>query len=200
MYEDEQEVAPRKRGMTPIRVTLAAGIAQRWPIEGDWVACVTAPAGVTDLTARFDNGEPVPLPGGLGFRRYYKDIALESATGGSFVVLVGFGSVADARSTVNATVNTTIAAGASLFDGGDVATVSGAATQLLALDATRSYAIISNPSTNTVTVRIGTAGVGAATGTPLEPGMTLPMSTTAAIFAYQASGGPVTISAAAVRV
>lgn len=197
---DEQEVAPRKRGMTPIRVTLAAGVAQRWPIEGDWIACITAPGGVTDLTARFDNSEAVPLPAGLGFRRYYREIALESAVGGAFVVLAGFGSVADARASLNAVVNATIASGASLFDGGDVAVPSGAATLLLAADATRSYANIMNPSTNTATVRIGTATVGAANGTPLEPGSTLPVSTTAAIYAFQASGAPVTLAAAAVRV
>ncbi len=115
-------------------------------------------------------------------------------------MLAGFGSVADARAVVNATVNTTIAPGASLFDGGDVSCASGVATLLLALDATRSYANVTNPSTNTATVRVGTSTVAAATGTPLEPGCTLPLSTTAAIYAFQASGGAVTIAAAAVRV
>lgn len=195
-----EEVSPRQRGMTPLRVNLSAGVPLRWDVEGDWVACITAPAGVTDLTARFDQSEKVPLPAGLGFRRYYRTVELESATGGAFVVLAGFGSVADARATVNATVNTTIAPGATLFDGGDVSCASGAATQLLALDATRSYAIITNPSTNTVTVRVGTSAVAATTGTPLEPGVSLPISTTAAIYAFQASGGAVTISASAVRV
>ncbi len=200
MSDSYGDVAPKQRGMTPIRVTLAAGVPQRWNIPGDWIACVTAPVSVTDLNARFDDSEKVPLPAGLGFRRYYNTVELESAVGGAFVVLAGFGSVADARATVNATVNTTIAPGASLFDGGDVATASGAATQLLAADATRSYATIMNPSTNTVTVRVGTATVGAANGTPLEPGCTLQVSSIAAIYAYQASGGAVTISAAAVRV
>lgn len=185
--------------MTPIRVTLAAGVPQRFGIPGDWAQCITAPAGVTDLTARFDASEKTPLPAGLGFRRYYDEIELESATGGAFVVLGGFGSVQDARAVINATLNVTVSAGASLVDGGDVAVPSGAATLLLAADATRSYANIMNPSTNTVTLRIGTATVGAANGTPLEPGSTLPIATTAAIYAYQASGGAVTISAAAVR-
>lgn len=200
MTSDIREVAPRQRGMTPIRVTLAAGVPQRFLLEGDWVACITSPLNVTDLTARFDQSEAVPLPAGLGFRRYYREVELQSATGGAFVVLAGFGSVSDARATANVSVLASLAAGTSLFDGGDVACTSGAATLLLALDATRSYAIISNPSTNTVTLRIGTSGVGAASGTPLEPGCTLPLSTTAAIYAYQASGGSVTIAASAVRV
>lgn len=200
MSDSYGDVAPRQRGMTPIRVTLAAGVPQRFSVDGDYVHCLTAPGGVTDLTGRFDESEKVPIPQGVGFRRYYKTIELESATGGAFLVLGGFGTVADARSTVNANVSATVAAGASLFDGGDVACATGAATQLLALDATRSYAIITNPSTNTATVRIGTSGVGAASGAPLEPGVSMPISTTAAIYARNDSGGSVTISASAVRV
>jgi hypothetical protein len=198
--DTEQSAAPRKRGMTPIRVTLAAGVEQRFGIEGDWIACVTAPVGVTDLQARFDESELVPLPGGLGFRRYYKQVTLYSATGGAFVCLAGFGSVADARATANVTVNTTVAPGASLNNGGDVACVSGVATVLLAADATRLYALVANSSANAATVRLGTAAVGAATGIPIEPGQTLPIATTAAIYGFQASGGPVTLSAFAVRV
>lgn len=192
------EIAPRQRGMTPLRMTLAAGVPQRWDIEGDWVTCITAPAGITDLTARFDQSEPVPLPQGLGFRRYYRTVELQSATGGAFVVLAGFGSVADARATLNAAITANIAPGNTLNNGADVATVSGAATLLLAADATRLYATVANLSTNTVTVRIGNVTVAAATGIPLEPGETLSIGTTAAVYAYQASGGPVTISAASV--
>lgn len=198
MSDSYGEIAQRQRGMTPIRVTLAAGVPQRFPIEGDWVHCLTAPAGVNDLYARFDQSEPVPLPQGVGFRRYYKIIELESATGGAFLVLGGFGSVADARATVNANVTTTVAPGNTMNNGGDVATLSGAATQLLAADPDRLYAIISNPSSNSATVRIGNATVGAADGAPLEPGETITVGTTAALYGYQASGGPVTISAASV--
>lgn len=68
MQNDIQEVGPRKRGMTPVRVTLAANVPQRFGIPGDWIACITAAA--ADLTARFDDSEKVPVPQGLGFRRY----------------------------------------------------------------------------------------------------------------------------------
>lgn len=189
--------APRQNGMRPIRVTLAAGVPQRFQIAGDWVAAITAP--VNDLTARFDNSEKVPLPQGLGFRRYYGEIELESATGQTVVILAGYGSVSDSRANVTATLNVNIAPGNTIDDGADVATVSGAATVLLPVDLTRLHAIITNPSINIATVRIGSASVTASKGIPLEPGETLTYDMTGAIYAFQASGAAVTISAAAVR-
>jgi len=197
MFNDSSEIAPRQRGMTPIRVTLTAGVPQRFGVDGDYVHVITAP--VTDLTVRFDAGEKVPMYEGVGFRRYYREIELESTTGQSVIVLAGFGSVFDGRATANVNVTATVAAGNTFNVGGDVATVSAAATLLLAADALRTYALIGNVSTNTVTVRIGPAAVAAATGIPLEPGETLSIATTAAIYGYQASGGAVTINAVSVR-
>ena len=197
MSSDSYGNYPRQNGMRPIRVTLAAGVPQRFQRPGDWIAAITAP--VNDLTVRFDNSEKVPLPQGLGFRSYYGEIELESATGQTIVVLAGFGSVSDSRANVTATLNVNIAPGNTIGDGADVATVSGAATLLLPVDLTRLHAIICNPSTNAATVRIGSAAVAAATGIPLEPGESLTYDMTGAIYAFQASGGVVTVSASSVR-
>jgi hypothetical protein len=197
MEYGEQEVAPRKRGMTPIRVTLAAGVPQRFGIEGDWIACITAAA--SDLTARFDASEPVPLPAGLGFRRYYREVELESATGGAFLVLAGFGSVADARAVVTANLTVNTEPGNTLSDGGDIACAATAVTLLSALDATRLVLTVSNPSTNTETLRIGTVAVAAATGFALEPGESISLATTAAVYAYNPGAGPQTVAVGAVQ-
>lgn len=183
--------------MRPIRVTLAAGVPQRFQKSGDWIAAITAP--VSDLTVRFDNSEKTPLPQGLGFRAYYDEVEFESATGQAIVVLVGYGSVSDSRANVTATLSVNIAAGNQIDNGADVATASGAATLLLPVDLTRLHAIICNPSTNTATVRIGSATVGAGSGIPLEPGESLEYEITGAIYAFQNSGASVTISAAAVK-
>jgi hypothetical protein len=107
--------------------------------------------------------------------------------------------VFDGRATANVNVTATVAAGNTLNNGGDVSALAGAATQLLAADASRTYALICNVSTNTLTVRIGSSAVAAATGVPLEPGETLALATTAAIYAYNAGGSAVTINAASVR-
>jgi len=184
--------------MTPLRITLAAGVPKGFTISGDYVHVLTAP--VDDLVVRFDNGEPVPMYKGLGFRRYYSEIELESATGQAVVVLVGFGSVADARAAANVNVTTNIAPGNTIDDGGDVECTHAAATQLLVADPDRLYALIANPSSNTLTMRIGTSAVAAASGTPLEPGTILPYPTTAAIYAYNADAAvDETLSASSIK-
>lgn len=195
----EQGSPQRQRGMTPLRATLAAGVPRSWDIKGDWFQVYSAP--VADLVVRFDDGEPIQVEQGIGFRRYYERVTLESATGQAVIVYAGFGSATDGRASVTGlTLNTQISPGNTLSDGGDVSCTASAATQLLAADATRLYALISNASANTIIVRVGTSAVAAGTGTPLEPGMVLPLATTAAIYAYNPHASTaVTINAAAVR-
>lgn len=180
--DENRESSPRKRGMESIDVVLAAGVPRRFDIEGDYFHVLTAP--ITDLKARFDESKRVPVYEGVGFRRYYRQFELSSATGQTVTVLVGFGSVHDGRSNANVNVAATFQSGNTLNDGGDVSCTASAATQLLAQDTTRTVAYISNPSSNTQTMRIGTSAVAAATGMLLEPGVTLPLPTTAAIYAY----------------
>ncbi len=181
----EREIAPRERGMTPVVATLAAGVPRRWEIPGDWFHVQVAP--VADLVVRFDDGEPVLLEQGMGLRRYYQSVELVSATGQAVRALAGFGSVVDGRASVTGlTLNTTIAPGNTFDDGGRVSCVHAAATQLLAAAADRLYALVKNPSTNTLTMYIGTSAVDDSSGVPLEPGETLPVATTAALYAYNA--------------
>lgn len=185
MFNDSTEISPRQRGMTPIRVTLAAGVPQRFGVEGDYIHVITAP--VTDLSVRFDSGEKVPMYEGVGFRRYYREFELESATGQSVIVLAGFGSVFDGRATANVSVTATVAAGNTLSSGADVSCTANTRVLLLAADTLRTYATFTNVSSNTLTMRIGDVTVTGASGTPLEPGETLTIATTAAVYAWNAS-------------
>lgn len=105
----------------------------------------------------------------------------------------------DNRVAVALSVAATIEPGAVLDDGGDVVCAAASTTLLLAGNPDRLYALVKNPSANSITVRVGTSGVGAANGTPLEPGETLPLATTAAVYAHNPDpANPVTISASAV--
>jgi hypothetical protein len=187
----------RQRGMTPLRAVLAAGVPRPWDISGDYFHVKTAP--VDDLIVRFDDGEPVPLSAGMGMRRYYDRVTIESATGQTVVVFAGFGTMADARATANVNVTATVEAGNTINNGGDVNVTAGNTVQLLAADADRVYALLKNVSTNTLSVRIGSATVGAADGLPLEPGETLPYASTAAIYAHNANGSDVTINASSIK-
>ncbi len=186
------------RGMTPLRVVLGAGGTRSWDISGDHFHVYTAP--VDDLVVRFDDGEPVVIAQGVGLARNYDKITLESATGQSVVVYAGFGGVTDGRASVTGlTLNTQIAPGNTVDDGGDVAVPDGAATQLIAADPDRLYVTVDVPSDAAGPVRVGTAGVDLTSGRRLEPGVSAPFATTAALYAYHENGVDVTLSVAAIK-
>ncbi len=74
-----------------------------------------------------------------------------------------------------------------------------ATTLLLAAAPTRLYALITLPSDAVGPIRVGTAAVDGTHGTLIEPGMSVPIATTAALYAYQANGSAVTVVCASVR-
>ncbi len=180
----ETPTARKNRGMTQLTVTLGAGIPQRFELTGDYFHVYTAP--VNDLMVRFDDGKKAQMQESVGKRIYYSEFELSSATGQSVVVEYGFGSVFDGRASANVNVTTSLQPGNTINDGGKVSCVHNVATQLLAADPDRLYANITNLSSNTLTMYIGTSSVDATRGTPLEPGTTLPFPTTAAIYAFNA--------------
>jgi hypothetical protein len=193
----EQGTSPKQRGMTPLRAVLAAGGERPWDISGDYFhVSESAP---NDLIVRFDDGEPVPVAAGLGFRRYYNKLTLESATGGAVLVFAGFGSVADARATANVNATVNVSPGNTFDDGGDVDVPDSAVTQLCAADPDRLYATVMVPSDAAGAIRVGTNAVGITSGQRIEPGMSVPVATTSALYAYHENGVTVTVSVSAVK-
>lgn len=194
----EQGNRPRQQGMKPIRAVLAAGVAKSWEVSGDYFHVYAAP--VADLVVRFDDGEPNPMEQGVGIRRYYDRITLESATGQTVDVRCGFGTVQDGRAAVTGlTLNTQIAPGNTFDDGGDVSVPDSAVTQLCAADPDRLYANIDVPSDAVGAVRVGTATVDLTKGRRIEPGMSVPIASTAALYAYHENGAAVVVSVSAVK-
>lgn len=203
MREMTEELQPakgptRQRGIMPIRVTLPAGVPKRFGIAGDYFHVFQS--AVSDLEASFDGDAPTPVAEGVGFRRYYNEIELRSATGGAVVVYAGHGSVGDGRATVTGlTLNTQIAPGNTFDNGGDVSVPDSSVELLIAADPDRLYAKIALPSDAIGPIRIGTSAVDANSGDLVEPGMSVPVATTAALYAYQTNGAPVTVVVSAVR-
>lgn len=156
-------------------------------------------APVNDLILRFDDGEPVPVEQGIAMRRYYERITAESATGQAVVILAGFGSSVDGRATASVNVTTNIAPGNALDDGGDVTVPDDEVTQLLAADPDRLYINVDLPSDAPGPIRVGSASVDGTKGRRIEPGMSVPIATTAALYAYQDNGEAVTVSVSAVK-
>lgn len=94
-------------------------------------------------------------------------------------------------------VNTTasITPGNTFAGAADVALAAAAATLIIASDADRLGVLIKNPSSNAASVRIGgLASVGAAQGIELEPGESIPIATTDAIYGYSVPGESVSVS------
>lgn len=175
-----EDVGQRQRGMTPLRFVLEPGVAKRVAIAGDYIHIHTAPE--SDLTVRFNAGEKVPMSQGLGFRRYYSELEFESAIGQRVVILAGFGSVADARATY-------IQPGNSLDSAQPQVTIAAGSTeQIIGSDSGRLYVLVKNPSTNSVSVFIGETDMDDTNGIELEPGETVPVPTTSAVFARNRTG------------
>lgn len=101
----------------------------------------------------------------------------------------------EGRDDVAVTTTASITPGNTFEGVADVALVAVTATQIIAADATRLGVIIKNPSSNTASVRIGASGsVGAAQGVELEPGESMPVATTAAVYGYSVPGESVSVS------
>lgn len=69
----------------------------------------------------------------------------------------------------------------------DVTLTAAAATQIAAANSSRKEIMIKNPVANTAAVRIGDATAAANVGFELEPGESLVVTTTAAVYAYSAA-------------
>lgn len=74
-----------------------------------------------------------------------------------------------------------------LEDVADVAIAATTKTLILAANSNRNEAVITALSANASVARIGSTNTGAARGTPLQPGGTLFLNSTAAVYAYSAN-------------
>ncbi len=134
-------------------------------------------------------GQQVHVP--AGFTRF----SVRSAVAQTVRISTSETSQDDARSNVALSVSATVAPGADVGNGGDVSILAASSAQVLAANLNRLAAIITNLTANTVAVRVGKAGVGAASGIPLDPGDSVTLATTAAIHVYNPHSGAQTVSA-----
>lgn len=81
----------------------------------------------------------------------------------------------------------------------DVSLVAAVTTAILAADGTRREAIITNLAGNAQTFRIGDVGAGATNGTPLPPGATIVLTTTAEISGFNPGGAAESVAVTVTR-
>lgn len=136
------------------------------------------------FTITFDESSRIALAtAGTGgeFQDAYEDVKLLSTTTQTVTIVLGFGKYRDARATVNATVNTTIAPSDTVNNPGDV-TAGVAATLAIAANPDRKEVELCLPSSATNPVRVGNASVTASSGSILEPGTSKVFGVEAALY------------------
>ena len=172
--------------------TFAAAGSRTVALPGRFIRVLSAPTQGVTITTRPGvaltryAGQGIDVGPG-GFKSF--DIALPVA--GAVTFTVSDTEQADNQTAVNATVSATISPAATLAQPGDVSCAAGAITELYAGGAATLTVLVRSSDTNTYaegTVRIGTAGVGAASGIELNPGDSIALDTTAAVYAWNAGG------------
>lgn len=158
----------------------------------DYVRAQVAPA---ELTVHvLDTDEQITLSEGddvilSGFSR------VSFSHGGvadlSFTVLIGRGTRATRARVAGSVALVNPTGFGSVVDN---AVGAGATVQILAADATRVRAIVTNLAASVNTVRVGDAAVAAGQGTPIEPGQTMTVDGGGAVHVYNPAGGVSTIA------
>ncbi len=149
-----------------------------------------------NFTITFDESSRIALAtAGTGgeFQDAYDDVKLLSTTTQTVTIVLGFGKYRDARASVNATLNTTIAPSDTLDNDSDIS-VGATATLLKAADANTKEILIHVPSDAANSIRVGGASVTATSGIEVEPGMTLALAIEAAIYAIRDGASNITVS------
>lgn len=118
---------------------------------------------------------------GAKFDSEFGRVRLLSTTNQNVTVVLGFGSFEDARASVNATVNTTIAPSDTIDDPADIS-VGVSATQIVSANPNRKEVLINVPSSASQAIRVGGSAVARGAGLVVEPGSTISLALEAAVY------------------
>ena len=168
---------------------VAAGAEETLVIVGSFVQVLDANQG---FKVGLDRSPTQFIQAGLGISaeqgERFKTLTIdnsENAAELTVTVAVGTGRLRDSRLSLTGDIST--ATPTSLSSADDVHLPANTASPILLSNASRKEAIITNPKTNSLLIRIGDSHVGAARGMELHPGQTLILGTEAEIWGYSAS-------------
>lgn len=205
MRELYAEVDPRFRGGSPYgsgsgrlrdySFSLEANVPQILP-AGDTTSLtiVSASAGAP-VEVTFDAGSSKSrlMPGEGLDDNYLGDVYLKSAAAQTVVVRISRGYQRSAQ-TVNVNSTATVSVSNTCDAVADISIPATSSAALVGANADRKELLITNLS-NTVTIRVGSAGtVGASAGTPIFPLQTAVITTEAAVSAYNPGGAAVSVA------
>lgn len=177
---------PGSEAYSDYRFTIAAGDSIVVHAVGRYVTCLEAnidfEIGIgSDALQFMTQGLTVEMAPGEVFTQ----VTLDNTGGAAPLVVrvgIGTGNLRDQRLTLTGSID--VSKGDALSTLADVALVAATATLISALDLTRREIIVTNLTGNTAVVRIGDSNVAAARGTPLQPGESIALDTTAAVHGY----------------
>jgi hypothetical protein len=120
-------------------------------------------------------------------KRAFSSVKITSATEQTVLAIVSNRPITYDRMSLSGNVDVSKA---DVLDSLADDSIAAVTTELVsAADTTRRKAVITNLITNTDEVRVGDVGCGAANGTPLQPGESITLETTAAIYVYNSKAG-----------
>lgn len=182
-----------KKNFRTYTIALTANQEFQMSVSGNMYAVIDN-TGVFTITLDESN-KLIKQSSGMGgkFDDVYERITLLSTTTQTVTVIFGFGEFADARASVNATINTTIVPSDTVNNPGDV-TAGAAATLAIAANANRKEVELCLPSTATNPVRVGNASVTASSGSILEPGTSKVYGVEAALYVIRTASPDETVT------
>lgn len=184
---------PRRMNFRTYTISLTANVEYPLTIGGNMYAVID---NTGDFNITFDESNRlVNQTSGMGgeFNDTYERITLLSTTTQSVTIIFGFGKFNDARATVSATINTTVAPSNTLDNTSDI-TVSSVAILLKAADTDTKEVHIHVPSDALNSIRIGSASVTATSGIEVEPGETRIFNCEAALYGIRDGSNDVSVS------
>lgn len=181
-----------KRNMRAYPLTLSAGVERKLNVEGDYFHVLEA---ADPVQLSFDEDKYLTLARGVGGSFSYESIRFLSDTSQTITIVLGFGTFADYRASVNATVNTTIAPANLNSELPEVTVPAGNSAKLADANADRKELRVAIKSSEPGGVYLGSATVADNTGGWLEPGMVDYVATEAEVWAFNPGASAVIISA-----
>ena len=184
---------PRKRNFRTYTLSLTANQEFNLDVEGNMYAVIS---NTGNFTITLDESNRlVQQTSGMGgeFQDTYECVTLLSTTTQTVVVVFGFGKFADARASVNATINTTVSP-SDTFDNTSDITVGNTAVLLKSADSNTKEVMIHVPGNAANSIRVGGAFITSSTGLEVEPGTTITLNCEAAIYGIRDGSSDVSVS------
>ncbi len=183
-----------QKGMSDYTLTLDGVNAQSINAPGDFVHVQSVSVGGTAVSIQPDDGKAIVRQEGQGNRLYYSRLTVSTPVACVVTLQAGYGYATDGRASVSATINAPVDPAVSNPAVAAVTVTAGNQVQLIGADGDTVGVLLGVDSTQPNGVWIGDNTAAADMGLFVEPGQTLPVPTSAALYAFNDGGSDVKVS------